>query len=228
MRPNIWTPNHGPWTTTQREKHGEGIDVASFPPVSSFNFGRARRFQDGSDVVDTRLDGMDRKQDRPSLNGGLECLGSTGRDSRAGQCAPEAPRHMPCSLTEARRERPGGHDRTDSWKHQRDRSQQMSGQLAKAGRGTGVLYLGAGRSSDLLRVIRFFIVIAADDRELIRTDARAMQLAGGKSGLRDIGEQGDDEWVHCYKVKGKREKVKGKRASTLQHFKKQPELQGAQ
>jgi hypothetical protein len=195
MRPNIWTLNRGQWTTTSKGRVPTGISAMSFSPLPGFNFGRACGFQDGLDVLDTRLDGMDRKQYRPTLNRGLESFGPVSGDSRTGQRAPEATRHMPCGLTEPGRQRSRGDDGPDPRKDQRDCGQQMSGQFAKPGGGARVLDLGARGSAHLRRVIRFFIVIATDHRELIRTDARRVQLARGSSGLREMGEQGDDKGV---------------------------------
>src|SRR5574339_761529 len=115
----------------------------SLSPITAFNFGRACRFQDGSDIVDTRLDGMDRKQDRPSFNRGLQRFGSSARNSRAAQRSRDTTGHMAGSLTESRRKRAGRHNWSDSRKHSGNSGEKVTGQLAKTGGGPGVLDVGA-------------------------------------------------------------------------------------
>jgi hypothetical protein len=96
-------------------------------------------------------------------------------------------------LAESSRQRSGRDDRSDPGHHDGDGGEHIARQLPQARRSSRVLNLHARRGIHLFGQQRIFVVIAADDGNLIVRDAARVQRARTGRRRRRIWKESQDE-----------------------------------
>jgi hypothetical protein len=179
-----------PWRLAMGTQTGR---TGLLDPIRRFYVRGTGRLQHGPDGVDPSVDGVDGKQNRPCLYSALHGLRAVGRQT----CPAQRRRHptggMTCSLCQSGGQRSGGDDRSNPWQDERDRCEQMSRQFAQTCRRARLFDLGTWRTADVSGEARLFVMVSADDGNLLARDARRVQFAGGGCRRRGIGEKGNDQ-----------------------------------